>query len=106
MTKRRQRVLHSRRYLKDVFHSDYTADEMRPALNAAVKGAKINRGCCEVPSPRRVRGTELRTKVSSVLGTVVSQSCWNRKVVFMNNIIYIVGAVVIVLVILSFVGLV
>jgi len=59
-----------------------------------------------VPPSRLVRGTELRTKVSSVLGTVVSQSCWDREVIFMNNIIYIVGAVVIVLVILSFVGLV
>lgn len=59
-----------------------------------------------MPPLRLVRGTELRAKVSFVLGTVVSQSYWDREVVFMNNIIYIVGAVVIVLVILSFVGLV
>lgn len=53
-----------------------------------------------------VFGTELRVKVSSVLDTLVSKSCSDREVVFMNNIIYIVGAVVIALVILSFVGLV
>ena len=45
-------------------------------------------------------GTHVRPQVSFVLDTPVSQ------VVPMNNIIYIVGAVVIVLVILSFVGLV
>lgn len=53
-----------------------------------------------------VCGTELRAEVSFVLDTLVSKSCSDREVVFMNNIIYIVGAVVIVLVILSFVGLV
>lgn len=52
------------------------------------------------------RGTELRAKGSSVLDTLVSKSRSDREVAFMNNIIYIVGAVVIVLVILSFVGLV
>jgi predicted nucleic acid-binding Zn ribbon protein len=40
------------------------------------------------------------------LDTWCSTSCRNREVRVMNNIIYIVGAVVIVLVILSFVGLV
>ncbi|PQO96407.1 hypothetical protein C5612_30405 [Pseudomonas frederiksbergensis] len=53
-----------------------------------------------------VCGTELRAEVSFVLDTLVSKSRSDREVVFMNNIIYIVGAVVIVLVILSFVGLV
>ncbi|QAY93341.1 hypothetical protein E3W21_27820 [Pseudomonas sp. F01002] len=51
-------------------------------------------------------GTELSAVVSFVLDTLVSKSRSDKEVVFMNNIIYIVGAVVIVLVILSFVGLV
>ena len=58
------------------------------------------------PPLKLVSGTELRAKVSLVLDTLVSKSRSDREVVFMNNIIYIVGAVVIVLVILSFVGLV
>lgn len=45
-------------------------------------------------------------QVSLVLDDFVSKSRSDKEVVFMNNIIYIVGAVVIVLVILSFVGLV
>jgi hypothetical protein len=53
-----------------------------------------------------VFGTELSSVVSFVLDTLVSESRSDKEVVFMNNIIYIVGAVVIVLVILSFVGLV
>ena len=53
-----------------------------------------------------VCGTELRAKAPFVLDTLASKSRSDREVVFMNNIIYIVGAVVIVLVILSFVGLV
>jgi hypothetical protein len=53
-----------------------------------------------------VCGTELQFKVSTELDTLVSKSYSDTEVVFMNNIIYIVGAVVIVLVILSFVGLV
>ncbi|MCP1445138.1 hypothetical protein J3D54_004270 [Pseudomonas sp. GGS8] len=73
---------------------------------ALLEPMHISRGYGEVLPLRRVQGTELRTMVSFVLGTLVSQSCWVREVVFMNNIIYIVGAVVIVLVILSFVGLV
>lgn len=44
--------------------------------------------------------------MSLVVDTGVSKSRSDEEVVFMNNIIYIVGAVVIVLVILSFVGLV
>jgi hypothetical protein len=58
------------------------------------------------PRLKEVCGTESRAKVSFVLDTLVSKSRSDREVVFMNNIIYIVGAVVIVLVILSFVGLV
>ncbi|MNF09611.1 hypothetical protein D3C76_1712100 [compost metagenome] len=58
------------------------------------------------PTLRLVCGTELEAKVSFVSGTLVSQTCRDREVVFMNNIIYIVGAIVVVLVILSFVGLV
>jgi len=45
-------------------------------------------------------------EVSFVLDTLVSKPRSSKEVVFMNNIIYIVGAVVIALVILSFVGLV
>jgi hypothetical protein len=44
--------------------------------------------------------------MSVVLATLESPNPRDREVIFMNNIIYIVGAVVIVLVILSFVGLV
>lgn len=58
------------------------------------------------PLLRLICGTELRAKVSFVLDTLVSKSYSDREVAFMNNIIYIVGAVVIVLVILSFIGLV
>jgi len=53
-----------------------------------------------------IYGTELSAVVSFVLDTLVSKSHSDKEVIFMNNIIYIVGAVVIVLVILSFVGLV
>jgi hypothetical protein len=56
--------------------------------------------------PRLVCGTELGAKVSFVIDVLVSQFCSVREVVVMNSIIYIVGAVVIALVILSFVGLV
>lgn len=58
------------------------------------------------PQLNLVCGTELPAEVSFVLDTFVSKSHSEREVIFMNNIIYIVGAVVIVLVILSFVGLV
>jgi len=51
-------------------------------------------------------GTELSAVGSLVLDTLVSKSRSGKEVGFMNNIIYISGAVVIVLVILSFVGLV
>lgn len=44
--------------------------------------------------------------MSLVLDAFVSKPRSDKEVIFMNNIIYIVGAVVIVLVILSFVGLV
>lgn len=52
--------------------------------------------------------TELRAEVPYRLNKTpcVSQFCSDQEVAFMNNIVYIVGAVVIVLVILSFVGLV
>ncbi|ATR83756.1 MULTISPECIES: hypothetical protein [Pseudomonas] len=52
--------------------------------------------------------TELRAEVPYRLNKTpcVLQFCSDQEVAFMNNIVYIVGAVVIVLVILSFVGLV
>lgn len=61
-------------------------------------------GAC--PDDAVMCGTELPAQMSLVVDTVVSKSRSDKEVVFMNNIIYIVGAVVIVLVILSFVGLV
>jgi len=48
----------------------------------------------------------MQTRVSFELGTLVSYTLLRNREVVMNNIIYIVGAVVIVLVILSFVGIV
>lgn len=58
------------------------------------------------PHLNLVCGTELPAEVSIVLDTLVSKPRSDQEEVSMNNIIYIVGAVVIVLVILSFVGLV
>lgn len=61
---------------------------------------------CEAPPLNLVCGTELPAEVSFILDTFVSKFRSDKEVVCMNNVIYIVGAVVIVLVILSFVGLV
>jgi hypothetical protein len=51
-------------------------------------------------------GTDKRAKVSAVVDTPCVDPQPKRSAAVMNNIIYIVGAVVIVLFILSFVGIV